>query len=86
MQYLKGIADTPDGLDLPLGMGHGIQLGPQPFDVGIDGAGITIIVGAPEAVQQVVPGKYPALVREQQAEDVELLARERYRLARDERP
>ena len=48
----------------------GVQLGAQALDMRVDGPGIAIVFGTPEAVQQMFTGKDPSLVLQQQLQDI----------------
>ncbi len=75
------VADVADGADQRLVLDA--ELGAQPADVDVDGAGAAEVVVAPDLLQQLVPGEDPARVLGEELEQLELLVGEVERPARE---
>ena len=61
--------------------GSGSILRPQPLDVHVERLGVAEVVRAPDAVDEHVAGEHAARVRHEQLEQLELLERQRDRVA-----
>jgi hypothetical protein len=69
----EAVSDIADGADQGLVLGS--ELRPQPAHVHIDGPGAAEVVVAPDLLQQLGPGKYPAGVLGQELKQFEFLER-----------
>src|ERR1700722_3637808 len=65
------VADVPHGADERLVLGA--ELGPQPPDVDVHRPGAAEVVIAPDLLQEVRPGEYPAGVLREELQQLELL-------------
>src|SRR5664279_6260315 len=73
---LEAVADPSDGQDV-LGIGGiGLDLLAEALDVGVEGAAVTSLAVAPDAVHALLSGHDVACLGDQQGEKVELLAGE----------
>ena len=73
---LELVAEAADGHDVP-GLGRvGLDLGPQPLDVHVQGLGVAHVVSAPDPVDELHPGQHPVGVAQQHLQQLELLERQ----------
>src|SRR4051794_17478522 len=56
--------------------GVGLDLGPQPLHVDVEGLGVADVVGAPDAVDELAAGEHPSGVAQEHLEELELLERQ----------
>src|SRR5262245_3910032 len=85
-----GPSGSPLGGDLVAGAPHGLdgagvpELAAQLAHVDVDGAAVAEEGEAPDTLEQLLAGEHEAAVLDQRHQEVELLGRERDRLAGDE--
>lgn len=72
----EAVADAADGLD---GVADGrvvFELGAQVADVDVDGAGVAVVLVAPDALEQFVAREGAAGVRDEELQELVLLGRQ----------
>ena len=72
----EAVADAADGLDGVADGGGVFELGAQVADVDVDGAGVAVVLVAPDALEQFVARKGAAGVRDEQLQELVLLGRQ----------
>src|SRR3954471_12311972 len=74
---LELVADSTNGHEGSGLRRFGLDLGAQSFDMDVERLGVTDVVGAPDAVDQLTAREHPSRVAQEQLEQLELLERER---------
>ena len=72
----EAIADAADGLDGLADVLVAFELGAQVADVDVDGAGVAVVLVAPDALEQFVARKGAAGIRDEQLQELVLLGRQ----------
>ena len=73
LRAVQAVAEPPDGDEVDGPLGHGLDLRAEPADVDVDRPHPPVVIGSPDAVEELAPAVRASRMRGQQREQSELL-------------